>query len=166
LRPGEKLHEELIYAHEARLETAHPRIFQIQSQETSLVLRNRLLRIVQGFASGRVERHAFTTELVAVAAELVVAPLSGGATASNTDKSLVGRRHLPASEGSAGQVNVPHQEAARNSHGVSEWSEMNTARVARTSLVDDVVELEQRVGRAKHLRVPRHVHSSQPVEDV
>jgi FlaA1/EpsC-like NDP-sugar epimerase/lipopolysaccharide/colanic/teichoic acid biosynthesis glycosyltransferase len=114
LRPGEKLHEELIYAHEARLETAHPRIFQIQSQETSLVLRNRILRIVHGFASGRVERHAFTTELVAVAAELVGAPLSGGATASNTDKSLVGRRHSPASEGSAGQVNVPHPEAARN----------------------------------------------------
>jgi FlaA1/EpsC-like NDP-sugar epimerase/lipopolysaccharide/colanic/teichoic acid biosynthesis glycosyltransferase len=91
LRPGEKLHEELIYGHEQRVATAHPRVFQITSQEAS-VFRSGLLRMVQDFAAGRLDRGLFTSELVAIAAQLVDDPQSLAPQPGTVPQALVGRR--------------------------------------------------------------------------
>jgi FlaA1/EpsC-like NDP-sugar epimerase/lipopolysaccharide/colanic/teichoic acid biosynthesis glycosyltransferase len=93
LRPGEKLHEELIYDHEHRIETAHPRVFQITSPPTSSLLSARLGRSARDFAAGLVGRQAFTTQLVAIAAELVGSPQSSAAQSNSASTTVPGRRH-------------------------------------------------------------------------
>jgi FlaA1/EpsC-like NDP-sugar epimerase len=51
LRPGEKLHEKLVCADEQRVETAHPRVFQITSPATPSLLGTRLGRSARDFAT-------------------------------------------------------------------------------------------------------------------
>jgi FlaA1/EpsC-like NDP-sugar epimerase/lipopolysaccharide/colanic/teichoic acid biosynthesis glycosyltransferase len=92
LRPGEKLHEELIYGHEHRVDTAHRRVFQIRSQTFPSPFSGPLQRSVQGFASGEIDRQSFTAQLVAIAKEMVDVPQPAPQGAS-ADHALVGRRH-------------------------------------------------------------------------
>jgi FlaA1/EpsC-like NDP-sugar epimerase len=92
LRPGEKLHEELIYDHEHRVGTAHPRVFQITSPPTSSLLSARLGRSARDFASGLVGREAFTTQLVAIAAELVGSRQPSAAQGIAANTTVPGRR--------------------------------------------------------------------------
>jgi FlaA1/EpsC-like NDP-sugar epimerase/lipopolysaccharide/colanic/teichoic acid biosynthesis glycosyltransferase len=101
LRPGEKLHEELIYGHEQRSETAHPRVFQIESQATSSFLCARLERLIHEFATGIVDRQAFTAQLVAIASDLVEDPRAAAAQSGPVSETLVGRRHSAAREATA-----------------------------------------------------------------
>ncbi len=98
LRPGEKLHEELIYGHEQRLETAHPRVFQIESQATSSFLWALLERLIREFATGGVDRQSFTTQLVDIASDLVENPRAAAAQSGPGREALVGRRHTAVSE--------------------------------------------------------------------
>ena len=101
LRPGEKLHEELIYGHELRLETKHPRVFQIESQTTPSLLWARLDQLVREFATGLVDRQAFSAQLVDVASELVDNPQPAATPSSSADEALVGRRHTAVREAAA-----------------------------------------------------------------
>jgi FlaA1/EpsC-like NDP-sugar epimerase/lipopolysaccharide/colanic/teichoic acid biosynthesis glycosyltransferase len=96
LRPGEKLHEELIYVHEHRLDTVHARVFQIRSQGGPSPLDNELQWLVEAFAAGAVDRGAFTTQLVRIAAELVDGRQSAGAPSDRAEQVLVGQRHIAA----------------------------------------------------------------------
>jgi FlaA1/EpsC-like NDP-sugar epimerase/lipopolysaccharide/colanic/teichoic acid biosynthesis glycosyltransferase len=91
LRPGEKLHEELIYSYEHRIDTAHPRVFQIASQQTPSALDSRLRALIAEFVDGTVDRQALSVQLVALAEDLVEnpQPTIGRSSAS---ESLVGRR--------------------------------------------------------------------------
>ncbi len=93
LRPGEKLHEELIYGHEHRVETAHPRVFQITSPATSSLLSARLGRSIQGYATGLLDRQAFTTQMVAIAAEIIESPRSSAGQTTSAATAVPGRRH-------------------------------------------------------------------------
>jgi FlaA1/EpsC-like NDP-sugar epimerase len=93
LRPGEKLHEELIYGHELRVETVHPRVFQITSPATSSLLSARLGRSVQDFATGLLDRQTFTTQMVAIAAEIVDSPRRSAGQSSPASSTVPGRRH-------------------------------------------------------------------------
>jgi FlaA1/EpsC-like NDP-sugar epimerase len=93
LRPGEKLHEELIYGHELRLDTKHPRVFQIESQMTPSQLYSHLDRLICDFATGVVERQAFSAQLVDIASDLVDNPQPAAAPSSAAGGELIGRRH-------------------------------------------------------------------------
>ncbi|MFZ0180743.1 MAG: SDR family NAD(P)-dependent oxidoreductase, partial [Candidatus Dormiibacterota bacterium] len=97
LRPGEKLHEELIYGHELRLDTAHPRVFQIDSQAAPSFLWARLERLIREFATGVIDRHDFTTQLVDIASDLVENPRAAAAQSGPDSGALVGRRHTAVS---------------------------------------------------------------------
>jgi FlaA1/EpsC-like NDP-sugar epimerase len=101
LRPGEKLHEELIYGHELRHETAHPRVFQIESQTTPPLLWARLERLIREFATGLVDRQAFTAQLVDIASDLVNNPQPAATPSGRADQALVGRRHTAVREAAA-----------------------------------------------------------------
>jgi FlaA1/EpsC-like NDP-sugar epimerase len=92
LRPGEKLHEELIYGHERRVDTEHPRVFQICSEDTAQLLGFRLERLIRDFASGVMPREEFTAQLVAIASEMVHPAQPAAAQTVEHGKSLVGRR--------------------------------------------------------------------------
>jgi FlaA1/EpsC-like NDP-sugar epimerase/lipopolysaccharide/colanic/teichoic acid biosynthesis glycosyltransferase len=96
LRPGEKLHEELIYGHEHRVETAHPRVFQITSPATSSLVSARVGRSVQDFATGLVDRQAFTTQMVAIAAEIIASPRLSASQSSPASPTVLGRRRITA----------------------------------------------------------------------
>ena len=101
LRPGEKLHEELIYGHEHRLQTAHPRVFQIESQTSSSRLRVSLDQVIREFATGTVDRQAFTAQLVEIASDLVDNPQSEATPSGPGSEVLVGRRHTAVREATA-----------------------------------------------------------------
>jgi FlaA1/EpsC-like NDP-sugar epimerase len=101
LRPGEKLHEELIYGHEHRLETAHPRVFQIESQTSSSRLRASLEQLIREFATGTVDRQAFTAQLVEIASDLVDNHQSAATPSGPDGEVLVGRRHTAVREATA-----------------------------------------------------------------
>jgi FlaA1/EpsC-like NDP-sugar epimerase len=102
LRPGEKLHEELIYGHEHRTETAHPRVFQIESQTSSSLLRANLRRLIREFATGStVDRQDFTAQLVDMASDLVDNPQSEATSSGQGNEILVGRRHTAVREATA-----------------------------------------------------------------
>ena len=102
LRPGEKLHEELIYGHEHRTETAHPRVFQIESQTTSSLLRANLGQLIREFATGSlVDRQVFTAQLVDMASDLVDNPQSEATPSGSGSEVLVGRRHTAVREATA-----------------------------------------------------------------
>lgn len=98
LRPGEKLHEELIYAHEQRLETLHPRVFEIRSDAVPS-LQARLIQLMRDFASEGLTRQALTAKLVEVAVQLVASPSPAPTPEQSLDKVLVGRRRIPLEEG-------------------------------------------------------------------
>jgi FlaA1/EpsC-like NDP-sugar epimerase len=91
LRPGEKLHEELIYRDEVRVETAHPRVFRIASPRSSSALANRLEESIRAFTAGDVDRQAFTARLVDAAAALVTDAQTAQNAADSGDWLLVGR---------------------------------------------------------------------------
>ena len=101
LRPGEKLHEELIYGHEQRRETAHPRVFQIESQATPSFLCSRLERLIREFATGVMDRHAFTAQLVDIASDLVDSPGAASAQSGPAGQTVVGRRQVAVTEATA-----------------------------------------------------------------
>lgn len=92
LRPGEKLHEELTYSTEHRLDTAHPRVFQITSEQTSPAAEARLRQVVGDFLSGTVDREAFSAALVAIASETVADPRSAAPQGKVAAQTFVGRR--------------------------------------------------------------------------
>jgi FlaA1/EpsC-like NDP-sugar epimerase len=101
LRPGEKLHEELIYGHERRVDTAHPRVFQITSLTSPSLLGARLERSIQDFAIGITNRQTFTTQLVNIAVEIVEDPESAAAQTTSASQSVIGRRHTAVPESAA-----------------------------------------------------------------
>jgi FlaA1/EpsC-like NDP-sugar epimerase/lipopolysaccharide/colanic/teichoic acid biosynthesis glycosyltransferase len=94
LRPGEKLHEELTYSTEHRLETAHPRVFQITSEQTqtSSAAEARLREVVRDFVNGTLSREAFSAALVAMASETVADPRSAAPHDKVAAQAYVGRR--------------------------------------------------------------------------
>lgn len=101
LRSGEKLHEELIYDHEHRVQTAHPRVFQIQSPTAPSLLGYQLERLARDFASGRIDRQGFTAALVALAADIVANPQPAAVQDVEAGKASVGRRHAAARKAAA-----------------------------------------------------------------
>jgi FlaA1/EpsC-like NDP-sugar epimerase len=101
LRPGEKLHEELIYGYEHRRETAHPRVFQIESEAAPSLLRARIDRLIREFATGLVDRQAFTAQLVDIASDLVDNSQAAATPSSPASEALVGRRHIAVTEATA-----------------------------------------------------------------
>jgi FlaA1/EpsC-like NDP-sugar epimerase len=98
LRPGEKLHEELIYAHEQRLETRHPRVYEIRSDDTVSSLQTNLTQLMREFSSDGVTRPAFTAALVKIAEQLVAAASPAPAPEQQLDRVLVGRRGVRLAE--------------------------------------------------------------------
>lgn len=92
LRPGEKLHEELTYSTEHRLDTAHPRVFQITSEHTSRAAEARLRQVVGDFVNGTVDRETFSAALVAIASETVADSQSAAAQDTVVAQTYVGRR--------------------------------------------------------------------------
>lgn len=92
LRPGEKLHEELTYSTEHRLETAHPRVFQITSEQTSSAAEARLREVVGDFVNGTMSREVFSAALVAMASETVADPRSAAPHDKVAAQAYVGRR--------------------------------------------------------------------------
>jgi FlaA1/EpsC-like NDP-sugar epimerase/lipopolysaccharide/colanic/teichoic acid biosynthesis glycosyltransferase len=98
LRPGEKLHEELIYAHEQRLETRHPRVFEIRSDDTVSSLQTHLIQLMREFKSDGVTRPAFTAALVKIAVQLVASASPAPAPEQPLDRVLVGRRGVRLAE--------------------------------------------------------------------
>jgi len=98
LRPGEKLHEELIYAHEQRLETLHPRVFEIRADAVPS-LQARLIQLMRDFAGEGLTRQALTAKLVEVAVQLVASPSPAPTPEQSLDKVLVGRRRVRTAEG-------------------------------------------------------------------
>jgi FlaA1/EpsC-like NDP-sugar epimerase len=101
LRPEEKLHEELIYRDEVRVETAHPRVFRIASPTSSSALAKRLEESIRAFTAGALDRQAFTARLVDAAAGLVTEAQNAQNAGDRGDWEVFGRGDVLVSEETA-----------------------------------------------------------------
>lgn len=95
LRPGEKLHEELTYSYEQRVDTPHPRVFKIISQGKNPIVESRIEMAVGEFIAGILDREAFSAELVAIASELVDDSQAVAGPSRAAGRALIGRRASP-----------------------------------------------------------------------
>jgi hypothetical protein len=76
-------------------------VFQIESQTALSLLWAQLDRLIREFATGLVDRQAFTAQLVDIASDLVDNPQPVATPSSPADKALVGRRHTAVREATA-----------------------------------------------------------------